>query len=106
MDQLKLLALHFLPLPLLLELLCRAVQQKALIEQLAVLLNQLHIAHHMQPGAVLVHHLILHVYAVPWLGQGHDGGLQGFLVLLGHRLCHHVEAIRQKLIQRSVSQNV
>ena len=60
----------FFLLPLLLG---GAVQEEALIEQFAVFLNQLDIAHYVENVPVGVPDPVLHADAVPRVFQGFDG---------------------------------
>ena len=84
LDQLSLALLVLRPLPLLREPLGCIVQQKALVEQLPVLLHQLDIAHHMEDFSIGVPHPVLHVDIVPNLGQRLNGGPELGAVLLHH----------------------
>ncbi len=79
--------------PFLVGLLVGNVQQEALVELLAVLLDDLDVAHHVPNLAVLVAHAVLGGEAVPHLGELHDLLAQAAAVLPDHGRRHHVEAL-------------
>ena len=102
--QLHLAALLIHTLLLLLKLLGRDIQEEALVKQLALLLHQLDIAHHMEDIAALVAHAVLDAHVVAHLFQRLDAGAQPVPVLIQHRGCHGVESGRQHLLPGLVAQ--
>ena len=69
-----------------------AVQEEALVEELAVLLHQLHVAHHVENLPVGMPDPVLHADAVLHVFQGLDAVQQLFPVLAEHGVGNGVEA--------------
>ena len=70
---------------LLLALLVGVVEQEALVQQLAILLDELHVAHDVHQRAVVVAHAILDAHAVAHMRERGELLAQHLLVLVEHR---------------------
>ena len=90
----------------LLKFLGRAVQKKALAYNLAVLLHQLGIAHHMQLFAVRMFDTVFITRAVADLFQLTDGRHELGFVLIHDRAGDHLEAFGLHLVKGSEIQQI
>ncbi len=101
-----LMAALFLELFLQLSLLLGGtVQEKALVEQLAVFLHELHIAHHVEEVPVVMPDPVFHADAVPHVNQGLDAAQQLLPVLLHHGGGDGVEAVLGEFLLGLIAQN-
>ena len=90
-------------LPLLI-LLLRAVQQKTLVKQLAVLLNELDVSHNVQQLAALMAHPIFHPYTVAVLLQPPNMLPDHIAIFIQNSGAYHMEAFRYHLLRGFIAQ--